>query len=225
MQPCANTSSDAVRGAGVTEVARGRFITVEGGEGVGKSTNIDFIAGLIAGHGYEVQRTREPGGTPTAERIRELLLEHGDEPLPDTAELLLFFAARSLNIDNAIKPALAAGRWVLCDRFTDASRAYQGCGRGLDLDKIETLASWVHGDVQPDLTVLLDAPPEVGMQRAEKRGERDRLESEQVAFYRRVRDGYLALAEREPERFAVIDASQSLDAVQAQIRAALARLF
>ncbi|MEQ8206393.1 MAG: dTMP kinase, partial [Woeseia sp.] len=141
------------------------------------------------------------------------------------AELLLFFAARSLNIENAIKPALDAGHWVLCDRFTDASRAYQGCGRGLDLDKIETLARWVHADVQPDLTVLLDAPAAVGMERAQKRGAADRLESEHEAFYTRVRDGYLAIAEAEPDRFAVIDASQTLDEVQQQIRSAMARFF
>lgn len=204
---------------------RGKFITVEGGEGVGKSTNIDFMAALIEEQGYTVVRSREPGGTPMAERIRGLLLEHGEEGLPDTAELLLFFAARSLNIENAIKPALDAGHWVLCDRFTDASRAYQGCGRGLDLDKIETLARWVHADVQPDLTVLLDAPAAVGMERAQKRGAADRLESEHEAFYTRVRDGYLAIAEAEPDRFAVIDASQTLDEVQQQIRSAMARFF
>lgn len=204
---------------------RGRFITVEGGEGVGKSTNMDFMSSLIKAQGLEVVRTREPGGTPMAERIRDMLLEHGDEPLPDTAELLLFFAARTLNIENAVKPALAAGKWVLCDRFTDASRAYQGAGRGLDADRIETLADWVHGDLQPDLTVLLDAPPEVGRRRAEKRGAPDRLESEQAAFYGRVREAYLAIARREPDRVAVIDASVSLPDVQAQIRAALARYF
>jgi len=206
-------------------VQRGKFITVEGGEGVGKSTNIDFMAALIEEQGYTVVRSREPGGTPMAERIRGLLLEHGEEALPDTAELLLFFAARSLNIENAIKPALDAGHWVLCDRFTDASRAYQGCGRGLDLDKIETLARWVHADVQPDLTVLLDAPAAVGMERAQKRGAADRLESEHEAFYTRVRDGYLAIAEAEPDRFAVIDASQTLDEVQQQIQSAIARFF
>ncbi len=203
----------------------GKFITVEGGEGVGKSTNIDFMASLIEERGLTVQRTREPGGTPIAERIRAMLLEHGDEPLPDTAELLLFFAARSVNIENAIKPALAAGHWVLCDRFTDASRAYQGHGRGLDLNKIEILADWVHGDLQPDMTVLLDAPAEVGRQRAEKRGAADRLESEQASFYQRVREAYLALAAAEPKRFEVIDASRDLAGVQEQISAALEQLL
>ena len=204
---------------------RGRFITVEGGEGVGKSTNIRFLTGLIEAQGYAVRETREPGGTPLAERIRQLLLEHGEESLPDTAELLLFFAARSLNIENLVRPALAAGEWVVCDRFTDASRAYQGSGRGLSRQRIETLADWVHGDLQPDLTILLDAPAAVGRSRAERRGAADRLESEQAAFYQRVRDGYLALAAAEPERFAVIDASGELADVQAAIRVAMDRLF
>ncbi|MGB5581026.1 MAG: dTMP kinase [Woeseia sp.] len=203
----------------------GKFITVEGGEGVGKSTNIRYLSGLIEKQGQTVRLTREPGGTPLAERIRALLLEHGEEPLPDTAELLLFFAARSLNIENLIKPALQAGEWVVCDRFTDASRAYQGCGRGLDRQKIETLAAWVHADLQPDLTILLDAPESVGMGRAEKRGAADRLEIEQTSFYARVREGYLALAAAEPERFAIIDASRELAAVQAQISQAMQRLF
>ena len=198
-------------------MARGKFITVEGVEGVGKSTNMDFIADRVRAAGFEVLHSREPGGTPMAERIRDMLLQHGDEPLPDLAELLLFFASRTLNIENAIRPALECGTWVLCDRFTDASRAYQGAGRGLNMDRINTLAEWAHGDLNPDLTVLLDAPAEVGMQRAEKRGETDRLESEQMSFYKRVRAQYLALAEGEPDRFAVIDASQSLAMVQNQI--------
>ena len=198
-------------------MARGMFITVEGVEGVGKSTNMDFIANRVMAAGFKVLRSREPGGTPMAERIRDMLLQHGDEPLPDLAELLLFFASRTLNIENAIRPALENGSWVLCDRFTDASRAYQGAGRGLNMDRINTLAEWAHGDLNPDLTVLLDAPAEVGMRRAEKRGETDRLESEQMSFYTRVRAQYLALAEGEPERFAVIDASQSLAVVQNQI--------
>ena len=198
-------------------MARGKFITVEGVEGVGKSTNMDFIADRVRAAGFKVLRSREPGGTPMAERIRDMLLQHGDEPLPDLAELLLFFASRTLNIENAIRPALESGTWVLCDRFTDASRAYQGAGRGLNMDRINTLAEWAHGDLNPDLTVLLDAPAEVGMQRAEKRGDTDRLESEQMSFYKRVREQYLALAEGEPDRFAVIDASQSLAMVQNQI--------
>lgn len=206
-------------------MARGRFVTVEGGEGVGKSTNLEFLCSLIRGRGFEVLATREPGGTPTAERIRELLLEHGEEPMPDAAELLLFFAARALHVENVIRPALQRGTWVVCDRFTDATRAYQGAGRGLDAGRIEHLAQWVHGDLTPDLTLLLDAPAEVGRGRAEQRSDADRLEGEQAAFHARVRDGYLALAKREPARFAVIDASRPLPRVQAAIEQALHRLW
>jgi dTMP kinase len=206
-------------------MAPGKFITVEGGEGVGKSTNIDLICKLIRRHGHKVLETREPGGTPMAERIRDMLLEHGDEPLPDDAELLLFFAARSLHIHNLIRPALQAGTWVVCDRFTDTTRAYQGSGRGAASARIESLAEWVHGDVQPALTVLLDAPPEVGMRRAVERSKADRLETEQAAFHLRVREGYLRQAAAEPERFAVIDAAQPLDRVQADIERSLERLF
>lgn len=206
-------------------MTRGMFITVEGVEGVGKSTNMDFIADRIMAAGLTVLRSREPGGTPMAERIREMLLQHGDEPLPDLAELLLFFASRTLNIENSIRPALAAGTWVLCDRFTDASRAYQGAGRGLDMDRINTLAEWAHGDLNPDKTILLDAPAEVGMQRAKNRGETDRLESEKMSFYTRVRGQYLELAESEPDRFAVIDASQPLSAVQDQIAVIIDQLI
>ena len=195
----------------------GRFITVEGIEGVGKSSNIDFLAGLIESHGYNVLKSREPGGTPIAERIRRLLVERGDEPMPDIAELLLMFAARSLNVNNVIRPALEAGTWVVCDRFTDASRAYQGGGRGIPPETIDRLADWVHGDVQPDLTILLDAPVETGMQRAEKRGEPDRFEIEQTEFFTRVRETYLILAEHEPERFVVVDATQDIATVQAAI--------
>ncbi len=204
---------------------RGKFITVEGIEGVGKSTNIDFLSSLIEEKGLAVIRTREPGGTPMAERIRELLLEHGEEPMTDIAELLLFFAARSVHIHNAIKPALLAGKWVVCDRFTDASRAYQGNGRGLNQETINTLADWVQEDLQPDLTILLDAPAEIGMDRAGRRGAADRLEIEKTDFYARVRDGYLALADSEPERFAVIDASRSLEQVQAAIGENVGRLM
>lgn len=204
---------------------RGKFITVEGIEGVGKSTNIDFLSSLLEDRGLAVIRTREPGGTPMAERIRQLLLEHGEEPVTDIAELLLFFAARSLHIHNTIKPALQAGQWVVCDRFTDASRAYQGNGRGLNQDTISTLADWVQEGLQPDLTILLDAPAEVGMGRAGRRGTADRLEIEQTDFYARVRDGYLALAKSEPERFVVVDASRSLAEVQAAIGKILVALL
>ena len=205
--------------------ARGKFITVEGIEGTGKSTNVAFIASLIEAQGFEVVKTREPGGTPMAENIRALLLEHGQEPVPDIAELLMFFAARSLHIENLIIPTLEEGQWVLCDRFTDASRAYQGDGRGLDMQQIDTLAGWVQHGLEPDLTVLLDAPAETGMQRAKARGEGDRMDNEALAFYQRVRAGYLALAKRDSARFAVIDAARSLDDVRAQIDSEMAQFF
>ena len=201
-------------------MSRGKFITVEGIEGVGKSTNIDYLVQLLEAHGLEVISTREPGGTPLAERIRELLLSHSEEVLDDTAELLLFFAARSLHVRNLIKPALQRGCWVVCDRFTDASRAYQGSARGQGRQRVDLLADWVHGDLTPDLTVLLDAPASVGMERAGRRGTADRLESEQLAFFERARQTYLDLAAAEPERFAVIDARRELAAVQRSIAAA-----
>jgi dTMP kinase len=206
-------------------MVRGKFITVEGSEGVGKSTNVDFLASAIKDHGYEVICTREPGGTPIAERIRQILLEHGEEPLPDIAELLLFFASRSLHISNKIRPALEAGKWVICDRFTDASRAYQGAGRGLDMERINLLADWVQDDLQPDMTLLLDAPAEIGMQRAQQRGATDRLESEQISFYERVRAGYLVLAEANPGRYRVVDATRPLQEVQVSIGAVLEQMF
>ena len=204
---------------------RGRFITIEGIEGVGKSTNIDFLAGLIEAQGHTVMKTREPGGTPIAEDIRSILKEHGDEPLPDVAELLLLFAARSINVNNAIRPALDDGTWVISDRFTDSTRAYQGGGRGFPLEDIEWLAKFVHGDLQPDLTILLDAPVETGMQRADSRGDRDRFEVEQAEFFNRVRQAYLRLAATEPARFEVVDCSRDLVTVQTAIREIAATLL
>ena len=195
----------------------GKFITVEGIEGVGKSTNVAFLRDAIEKRGFEVLTTREPGGTPMAERIREMLIEHGDEPVPDITELLLMFASRSLHVNNVIQPALAAGTWVVCDRFTDASRAYQGGGRGFPQEDINRLAEWVHGDLRPDLTILLDAPVETGMSRAGRRGSPDRIEIERADFFERVRECYLSLAEADPDRFAVIDASRDIDAVRVSI--------
>ncbi len=206
-------------------MTRGKFITVEGIEGTGKSTNIEFITKRIEAQGFDVLRTREPGGTPMAEQIRLLLLDHGQEYLPSIAELLLFFAARSLHLRNSIIPALLDGKWVVCDRFTDASRAYQGSGRGQDLDRIERLAEWVQQGLEPDMTILLDAPAEVGMQRAAERGEGDRMDNEELAFYQRVRTGYLTLADMHPERFAVVDASRPLPEVQGSIEAKLNTIF
>jgi len=210
---------------GVTEMRTGKFITVEGIEGVGKSSNIKVLVNAIEQAGYAVLTSREPGGTPMAERIRELLVEHGDEPMPDIAELLLMFSSRALLVNNVIRPALAAGTWVVCDRFADASRAYQGGGRGIPLEHINQVADWVLGDLQPDLTILLDAPAETGMRRAVERAAPDRIEVERSDFFGRVRDCYLGLAQAEPERFVVIDASQDLDDVSAEVEAAVAQLL
>ena len=198
---------------------RGKFITVEGIEGVGKSTNVSVIREAIEARGLQVLTTREPGGTPMAEQIRGLLLEHGDEPMPDIVELLLMFAARALHVNNVIKPALDEGTWVICDRFTDTSRAYQGAGRGFPLSDINRMADWVHGDLQPDLTILLDAPVETGIERAGKRSEPDRIEAEKIEFFIRARDCFLSLAAAEPERFAVVDANRDQAAVRTTIDA------
>ena len=196
---------------------RGKFITFEGIEGVGKSSNMDVLVEQISSAGYEVLTTREPGGTPVAEDIRRLLKEHGDEPIPELAELLMMFAALSLNVNNVIVPALEAGTWVVSDRFTDSSRAYQGGGRGIAMETIDQLADWVHGEVWPDLTILLDAPVDVGMARASNRGAPDRIEREEHDFFERVRECYLRLASQEPDRFVVIDTTRSLREVQADV--------
>ena len=197
----------------------GKFITIEGIEGVGKSTHMGRLVGHIEAHGHRVLTSREPGGTPTAELIRDVVLGHSDETIPDIAELLLMFAARSLLVENVIRPALSAGTWVVCDRFVDASRAYQGGGRGIPMQQINELANWVLGDLRPNLTILLDAPVEVGMSRADSRGNPDRLDVERAEFYTRVRESYLQLAESEPERFVIIDASGELADVSASIDA------
>ena len=196
---------------------KGKFITIEGSEGVGKTTNINFIVNFLTNHNKEVIETREPGGTAAAEDIRKILLNPESELIPDIAELLLFFAARSLHLENVIVPALRAGKFIICDRFTDATIAYQGFGRGFDIDRINNIAQWVHADIQPDLTILLDAPAEIGMQRAIKRGEIDRMESEEISFYERVREGYICLAKQYSDRFVVVVANQPLDLVQKEI--------
>lgn len=201
----------------------GRFITVEGGEGVGKTTNLDFIEASLRAQGHNVVRTREPGGTPLAESVRELLLAPRDEQVSDLTELLLVFAARAQHLEQVIKPALAAGQWVLCDRFTDATYAYQGAGRGMDMTAIATLEQLVQQTLRPDLTLLLDVPVEIGMARASARSAPDRFESEQLQFFEAVRKLYLQRAEAEPDRFAVIDASPGLPVVQQQIQDVLQR--
>jgi len=204
---------------------RGKFITIEGIEGVGKSTNMDVLVGCIEAAGHKVLTTREPGGTPYAEDIRDILMNRSDEPLPEIAELLLMFAARSLNVNNVIVPALEAGTWVVCDRFTDSSRAYQGGGRGLPMATIDRLADWVHGDLWPDLTILLDAPVELGMERAVRRSAPDRFEQERHEFFERVRACYHEIAAREPERVIVVDTTRSLEAVRTDIEAIAGQLL
>lgn len=196
----------------------GRFITLEGIEGVGKSTNLAFLAGLLEASGHTVRVTREPGGTALAERVRELVLDHADEPMPGLAELLLMFAGRAIHLRNLIEPALARGEWVVCDRFTDATYAYQGGGRGQDTERIASLEQWVQGDLRPDLTVLLDADPAVGLERAGRRGGPDRFETERLEFFGRVRQSYLERARAEPDRIRVIDAGVPLEQVQSKIR-------
>ena len=192
---------------------RGRFITVEGIEGVGKTTNIDFLVHAIEEHGLAVLTTREPGGTPAAERIREILVEHGEEPVPPVAELLLMFAARSLHVNNVIRPALDAGTWVVCDRFTDATYAYQGGGRQLPVDWIQSLETLVQGVRRPDLTLIFDIPVEMGLARADLRGALDRIESEDIAFFERVRAMYQEIASRDTERVMTLDATADIDTV------------
>jgi dTMP kinase len=204
---------------------RGKFITIEGIEGVGKSTNIAVLVDHIRAAGHEVLTTREPGGTPFAEDIRDILMNRGDEPVPEIAELLLMFAARSFNVSNVIAPALEAGTWVVCDRFTDSTRAYQGGGRGLPMETINRIADWVHGETWPDLTILLDAPVDVGMARAGSRSEPDRFEQEKHDFFERVRACYLDLAKAEADRFAVIDTTRTIDAVGADVIAVVDRLL
>jgi dTMP kinase len=202
-------------------MSRGKFITLEGIEGAGKSTVAPLLLRSLERRGIPVRLTREPGGTPLAERVRAVVLERGAESVSPVTETLLMFAARALHVANLIRPALARGEWVVCDRFSDATRAYQGCGRGVDPALIETLAAAVHRDVNPDCTLLLDLPVAVGLARARERSgaHADRFESETVAFFERVREGYLALARAEPARFRVIDASAPLPAVEAAVTA------
>ena len=203
-------------------MTRGRFITIEGGEGVGKSTQLAALREWLDAQGFDVVFTREPGGTPRAERIRELLLENAEESMPAICELLLMFAARATHIANVIEPALSRGAWVVCDRFTDATYAYQGWGRGLDIAHIATLEQLVQQDLRPDLTLLLDAPLDLSATRARARnqsaGVTDRFEREQREFFERVRVGYLDRARLEPMRIVIIDASLDVQTVTEAIR-------
>lgn len=193
------------------------FITMEGIEGVGKSTNIGTITEYLDQKGIEYIVTREPGGTRLAEKIRELLLEVDAEPITELSELLLVFAARAQHIETLIKPALRTGKWVICDRFTDATFAYQGGGRGLEIKKIRELQAMVQEELKPDLTIVLDLDPIIGMERASKRGSLDRFEQEEMDFFRRVRKTYLNIVASEPERCVAIDASQPLEAVKSDL--------
>ncbi|QGZ31925.1 dTMP kinase [Stutzerimonas stutzeri] len=203
----------------------GLFITLEGPEGAGKSTNRDYLAQRLRDCGLDVVLTREPGGTPLAERIRELLLTPADEPMNSDTELLLVFAARAQHLAEVIRPALARGAVVLCDRFTDATYAYQGAGRGLCLARIEQLECFVQGDMRPDLTLIFDLPVEIGLGRAAARGRLDRFEQEGLDFFEAVRSAYLGRARQVPQRYRVLDAAQSLAMVQQDLDALLPELL
>lgn len=203
---------------------RGKFITVEGGEGVGKSTNIEFIKTELERKGLNCIVTREPGGTPLAEEIREVLIRNREEEFVSETELLLMFAARAQHLHQKILPALEAGTWVISDRFTDATYAYQSGGRGVAVEQVAKLENFVQGSFRPDLTLLLDAPIEVGMTRARERGKLDRFEEEKSAFFERVRGHYLSRAKEEPTRIKTVDATKSLDEVQVSIRQILETL-
>ncbi|HYN76341.1 MAG TPA: dTMP kinase [Lamprocystis sp. (in: g-proteobacteria)] len=198
-------------------ITRGRFITFEGIEGAGKSSQIGPLAERLRAHGRSVVTTREPGGSPVAERIRGLLLDRGNSGMDATAELLLVFAARAEHLAKVIEPALAAGYWVLCDRFTDATYAYQGGGRGVDPARIGLLEDLVQGARRPDLTLVFDLPPEVGLARARGRGEPDRFESERVSFFDATRAIYLQRAAACPERYRIVDATRPLAEVSGEV--------
>jgi dTMP kinase len=209
-------------------MSTGLFLTLEGIEGAGKSTIAELIGSSLTRDGITVRLTREPGGTPLAERVRRIVLERGTESVSPMTETLLMFAARALHVENVIRPALARGEWVVCDRFTDATRAYQGGGRGVNLGLIDALAGAVHGALEPDCTLLLDLPVEAGLARARSRqgttATADRFEAENVAFFERVRAAYRALAAREPGRIRVIDAAAPLPEVERRVAEILAEL-
>lgn len=204
--------------------AKGRFITVEGTEGVGKSTNMAFIEGWLKNAGKELVITREPGGTELGEKLRSVLLDAKEQSMSDDTELLLMFAARAQHLYEVIKPALAEGKWVLCDRFTDATYAYQGGGRGIDMSRIAELEQWVQGDLRPDMTLILDLPVAVGLERAGKRSAPDRFELEKDEFFNKVRNTYLARAAAQPKRYQIIDAAPSIEAVQDSIQSILEKM-
>lgn len=209
----------------ITEKSTGKFIVVEGTEGVGKSTNIACIRNWLDAQGVDYIATREPGGTPLAEELRSILLAKRSEIVDPTAELLMMFAGRAQHLNTVIKPALDKGVWVLCDRFTDATYAYQGYGRGLDLTLINQLESIVQNSLRPDLTIYLDLDVKIGLERARQRGELDRFELEDIEFFERVRKGYLERIKLSPDSYKLIDAGQELDAVQRDLVQALEFYF
>lgn len=195
-----------------------KFITIEGTEGAGKSTVIEMIGECLRSAGLRFLVTREPGGTALGEDLRKILLDHSNDQMSDDTELLLMFAARAQHLIEVIKPALANGQWVVCDRFTDATYAYQGGGRGIDTHRITTLETWVQGDLRPDLTILLDLPVALGLQRARQRSALDRFEREKLAFFQRVRDTYRQRAKQSPSQYRIIDASQDKTNVSKDIK-------
>lgn len=203
----------------------GKFITLEGGEGAGKSTNIPFIRDYLQQHSIDVVLTREPGGTALSEQIREILLDHRQNNMSSDTELLLMFAARAQHLAEVIQPALQQGRWVICDRFTDATYAYQGGGRGIAAGRIAVLEDWVQGNLRPDMTLIFDLPVQIGLHRAGKRSSPDRFEQEDLGFFERVRETYLQRAAQQPARYAVIEAAAELAQVQQQISAVLGKLL
>lgn len=209
----------------VRPMQKGKFLTIEGTEGVGKSTNLAYVHDWLLARGLDVVVTREPGGTPLAEEIRQLLLSKREESVDETAELLLVFAARAQHLNQVILPALERGAWVLSDRFTDATYAYQGGGRGLNKAVIEQLETLVQGELRPDLTLILDIDVELGLNRARQRGELDRFESETISFFERVRSSYQQRVNIFPARYRVINAGKSLEEVQAEIGSVLQTLF
>ncbi len=204
---------------------RGRFVTVEGIEGAGKSTQMDVIHQYLEERGIRVVMTREPGGTPLGEAVRTLLLNPDNRGMSPDTELLLVFAARAEHLDKVVRPALESGDWVLSDRFTDATFAYQGGGRGIEAARIATLEEWVQGALRPDLTLLLDVPVEAGMSRIAGRGQRDRFEREDKEFFQRIRNSYLQRAAAEPQRFRRIDASAPVQQVSREALAAVGALL
>ena len=202
-------------------MVRGKFITVEGVEGGGKSTNIAYIAEQLEKSGIDFILTREPGGTEVAEAIRNVLLATELPAMHSDTELLLMFAARAEHIQKKILPALNEGKWVICDRFTDSSYAYQSGGRGIPAEKITALETWVQGDLRPDATLLFDLDADVGLARTRTRGEADRFEKEAIDFFNAVRSKYLSMAEEHPERYRIINAQQDLGGVQQQLQLVL----